>query len=114
MGNKKQICVALSSREAEYIGLSEAIKETIHFTTATERTQYSVTVFNDNQGAAKVRRELEFEQKVQHIDIRFHFIRDVIKSEQVEVLRIRKMLVDIFMKPLTFEKNEFYKQLGRK
>ena len=51
---RKQCTVALSSTEAEYVAISESIKEVIHLKgLLSELTKYNepIVIFNDNQSA---------------------------------------------------------------
>jgi hypothetical protein len=80
---KSQKTVALSSTEAEYIAMSEAVKEMlwiIHLLTEAKIPFETPILWADNQGAQALARNPVLHQRSKHIDIRHHFIRDVLKS----------------------------------
>jgi hypothetical protein len=76
-----QATVALSTTEAEYMVVSEFAKEAIWL-----RGLYSklcgisscVTIHCDSQSAICFTKDQMFHERTKHIDIRYHFIRDVI------------------------------------
>ena len=56
-----------------------------------------------------------YHQRSNHIDVRFHFIREHMKNEDVEMIYVlsRDQVADIFTKPLPTELfNKFKKMLG--
>jgi hypothetical protein len=80
---KSQKTVALSSTEAEYIAMSEAVKEMlwiIYLLTEAKIPFETSILWADNQGAQALARNPVLHQRSKHIDIRHHFIRDVLKS----------------------------------
>ena len=86
-----QKVVALSSTEAEYMAATEAIKEAIWlkgFTQELGLKSENITVFCDNQSALHLMKNPMYHERSKHIDIRLHFIRDIVSSEQVRVLKI--------------------------
>lgn len=105
--SRKQRCVALSSTEAEYIGLSQASKEAIYLrsllNSITNNTcAKPVVIYNDNQSAHHIARNKMNHNRTKHIDIRFHFIREAILNESVEVTYVssQDMLADMLTKSL--------------
>ncbi|KAI8424616.1 hypothetical protein MSG28_003049 [Choristoneura fumiferana] len=77
--SKKQKTVALSSTEAEYMGISEACKEAIYLRNLQfEITghMYAVVLYNDNQSAQKLLANPVFHKRSKHIDVRYHFCRE--------------------------------------
>ena len=50
--------------------------------------QESLTVFCDSQGAIHLSKHQVFHEKSKHIDVRMHFVRDVISEGSVKVLKI--------------------------
>lgn len=86
--SRKQKFVALSSTEAEYIGISECCKETIYLQNLQcEITDglYTIILYNDNQSAQKLLVNPVFHNKSKHIDIRFHFCKEIIDQNLVNV-----------------------------
>ena len=102
----KQRSVALSTCEAEYIALTEAVKEAKFlrqlFADMTGNDQQNVVIHDDNQGAIKLAYNPVFHQRSKHIDIRYHFIRDEIQNG-IDLVYVpsEKNVADIFTKPLS-------------
>jgi len=123
----KQLLVAFSMVEAEYIRASDTAKEAIwvcslytcilygkilykhakqsphclcsdNDSTATERQQ----IFVDNQGAIQLAKNPMFHEHTKHISVHFHFIRDACERNAIKTtyLPTFDMLTDIMMKNL--------------
>lgn len=116
--SKKQRTVALSSTEAEYMGLSEAAKEAIYLKSLLRELlgkSFTVALYNDNQGAQKLAYNPVFHKRTKHIDIRHHFIRDAVENKEVilRYLSTGEMLADILTKGVSKPKHELcIKRLG--
>jgi len=85
-----QKVVALSTCEAEYIALSEAVKEAIWIRNFINNlgvgiTFDSVPIHVDNESAIKLAKNPEFHQRSKHIDIRHHFIRDHVRDKDITI-----------------------------
>lgn len=118
-GSSKQKTVALSSTEAEYMGLAEGSKEAIYLRNLlieiTDIKIGSVKLFNDNQGAQKLATNPVFHKRSKHIDVRHHFVRDVVANKVITLkyLNTVDMPADIFTKSLSSVKHfKFIKSLG--
>lgn len=105
--SKQQRTVALSSTEAEYMALSEALQEAIWLKVFLcelgEMSQdEAVTIFEDNQGAIALAKNPEFHKRTKHIDIRYHFVREKVEDGQVDLnyCPTQEMLADIMTKPI--------------
>ncbi|KAL1939181.1 hypothetical protein VTO73DRAFT_10222 [Trametes versicolor] len=106
---KKQSVVALSSTEAEYIGITHAAKEAmwlkallgdlVHPDFAT----HAVRLYSDNKSAMDLARNNAFHARTKHIAIRFHFIREAVERGDIDLgyRRTEDMPADVFTKPLT-------------
>ncbi|GJV01823.1 hypothetical protein Tco_1335392 [Tanacetum coccineum] len=80
-----QHVVALSTIEAEYMALTEAVKEAIWLRGLLEELGVelnTVAVNCDNQGAIHLSRNHVFH------DVRYHFIREVLEAKTVKVLKV--------------------------
>ncbi|XP_073132799.1 secreted RxLR effector protein 161-like [Henckelia pumila] len=76
-----QNVVALSTTEAEYIRLTEAVKEGLWIAGLVAEMgleQKQVTVYCDSQSAIHLSKNAVFHEKTTHIDVRLHFVRDII------------------------------------
>ena len=104
-----QSTVALSSTEAEYMAITEAIKEDIWlkglFGELDDRLKVT-TVFCDNQSAIFLSKDQMFHDRTKHIDIRYHFVRDIIEKGDcvVEKIHTDDNPADMFTKSLPIAK----------
>nr|GEV54353.1 retrotransposon protein, putative, Ty1-copia subclass [Tanacetum cinerariifolium] len=86
-----QHVMALSTTEAEYMALTEAVKEAIWLRGLLEELGVElnrVTVNCDNQGAIHLSRNHVFLERTKHINVCYHFIREVLEAKKVEVLKV--------------------------
>ena len=108
---KKQRTVALSSTEAEYMALSEAAKEAMYLRRFLEKVgvklKQPTVVWNDNQGAQKLARNNVFRSRTKHIDIRHHFIREVLQDAYIRIdyMTSNEMMADVLTKGLAGPKH---------
>jgi len=106
--SKKQSCVALSSTEAEYMALTQAVKESIWLQavlsdlTASKHQGEVKNIHVDNQGAIALAKNPEFHARTKHIDIQYHFIRQHIDNQNIVLTYCptADMTADIFTKAL--------------
>lgn len=111
--SRKQASVALSTMEAEYIVLSEAVKETIHLRRliremyGNKYVQTPTPVMCDNQGTIILSKKNMLHQRSKHIDTRYHFVRDIQNKRLilVEYVPSDENSADVFTKPLAKEKH---------
>ncbi|KAE9168267.1 hypothetical protein PF002_g30656 [Phytophthora fragariae] len=84
-----QKTVALSSTEAEYMALSDCVKECVWMRRLLKEIgaeQVGATViYEDNQGAMALAKNVGYQARTKHIDIRYHFIREKVVSSEVEL-----------------------------
>jgi hypothetical protein len=103
---RKQKTVALSSTEAEYMGLAEATKEASYLRSFLIELGLdnlsSVVVYEDNLGALKLAANPTFHNRSKHIDIKYHFIRDAVKEKILSLSHVSsaEMVVDDLTKGL--------------
>ena len=87
--SQRQSTVALSSTEAEYMGLSTAVQEAIWLKKLLKEFKIypdeSVTIYQDNQGAIALAKNPVFHQRTKHIDIRYHFVREMLEDKEIEI-----------------------------
>lgn len=116
--SRAQRSVASSSMDAEYMALSDCSRQVIWVRTLLTELGYqlaSIPVCCDNQGAIFVSSNPVTERRSKHIDIRYHFIRDVIEQGLIQVYYIpgEDNPADLFTKNLGRVKfNKFKQQLG--
>jgi transposase InsO family protein len=87
--SKKQELVTLSTAEAEYVAATHAAKECIWLRRLTgdilPPTAEPMTLHCDNQAAIKLAQDDNYHARTKHIDIRYNFIRDVVKRGHIEL-----------------------------
>ena len=104
--SKKQTTVALSTAEAEYIAGTHAAKQVLWHRSLFKELDFDLpktsTIFSDNQAAVSISHHPEFHARTKHIDISYHFLRDLIKSGTLNVVYVNTQnnLADIFTKGL--------------
>ena len=106
--SKSQKCVALSTAESEYVALGEAAREAIYLRMllkdlGQEQTEPTV-IYEDNAAAEKLCKNNVLHSRTKHIDIRHHFIREIVQQGKIEIkhLASTEMLADIMTKALAF------------
>lgn len=115
---KKQQTVALSSTESEYMAIAEACKEAIYLKNLLSEIvgcNYTINLYNDNQGAQKLTENPLFHRRTKHIDIRHHFVREAVANNIVKIVYLptAEMPADLLTKGLNNVKhNKFIKNLG--
>lgn len=115
-----QKSVARSTKDAEYIALSDRSREVMWVRNIFLELGYkfhSVPICSDNQGVLFVSENPVTEKCTKHIDIRYHYIRDVIEQGHIQVLFVPGMdnPADIFTKNLGLIKvQKFCPLLGLK
>lgn len=105
--SKKQTSVALSTMEAEYIAAAMAVKDAVWIKQLLVeiglwKKDRAITLQVDNQSAIKSMENEITSSRSKHINVRYHFIRDVIKRGDVKVnyCPTQQQLADILTKPL--------------
>ena len=102
--SKKQPTVALSTTEAEYMALAEAVKEVLWLVTLFKELEIPVTlpiiVHEDNTSCINLTNHPTTHQRTKHIDIRYHFIREQVQKEVIKVVQVQSTnnIADIFTK----------------
>lgn len=110
--SKKQHTVALSTTEAEYMALSEAAKEALHlgrFLGKLRQSELStIRLYIDTFSAQKLATYPVFHNRTKHIDVRHHFVWEVIETGkiQLEHMTSENMPADILTKALTKPKHQ--------
>ena len=86
-----QHIVALSTTESEYIAITEAMKEALWLKGVMGELKFlkqPIVVYSDSQSAIQVCKNPVFHDKTKHIDVRFHFIRDIVEKGEVQLEKI--------------------------
>lgn len=112
----RQKTVALSSTEAEYMALSACIQEAIWLMQLGReinlKIELPLQIHCDNQSAALLAKNDGYRPRTKHIDIRYHYIREIVETGRVKIcyLETSKMIADSLTKPVGKEKTEFCTQ----
>ena len=122
--SKKQRSVATSTCESEYIALSTSCKQgqwiaqvfrDLGFPKYIGKDINKVQMLGDNQGAIALTKNPHLHERSKHIDICYHFIRDLVEQGKLDIAYVptTEMVADGMTKPLqrvAFER--FNNQLG--
>lgn len=111
-----QSTVALSTTEAEYMAISEASKEDawlIGLYCELCGDFSCTTIYCDSQSAICLTKYSMFHERTKHIDIRHHYIKDVIAQGNIKVIKIntKHNPSDIITKPVATAKFELCSDL---
>lgn len=107
--SKKQPVVTLSTTEAEFIAAAFCASQCIWMRRILEELgllQTSCTmILCDNNSTIKLSKNPVLHGRSKHIDVRFHFLRDLVKNEVVELVYCgtNVQVADILTKPLKLE-----------
>jgi len=114
--SKKQNCVSLSTAEAEYIATGSSCSQLVWMKQMLK--EYNVdqdvrTLYYDNLSAINISKNPIQHSRTKHIDIRHHFIRDLVEKKVValEHVDIEEQLANIFTKAL--DSKQFEKLRGK-
>jgi len=106
-GSKKQTTIALSSTEAEYVALSEAVHEAMWLYQLYGELGYpqtdSILILGDNNGSIAMAKNPKFHKRSKHVDIRWHWVRDLVNDGYVNIVDCRdpEQTADVLTKALT-------------
>jgi hypothetical protein len=113
--SRKQTSVALSTSEAEYIATSVASREAVWlwkllagiFDLELEPT----LIHCDNQSCVKLTENPVFHDRSKHIEIKYHYIWDMVERRVVELQYIStdEQIANILTKPLSRVKYEYFR-----
>jgi Reverse transcriptase (RNA-dependent DNA polymerase) len=104
--SKGQPIVTVSSTEAEYVALSDGSKETTFITNLLLELVDVILpslLSEDNTGAIFLAKNQQVGARTKHIDVRYHFIREKVKSGQIHVSYVNtlKNPADLLSKNVT-------------
>ena len=110
--SKKQNSISLSTAEAEYIAAGSCCTQLLWMKQMVSDyglCQNTLTIFCDNTSAICISKNPVQHNRTKHIDIRYHFIRELVENGTVvlEYVDTQNQKADIFTKALdttTFEK----------
>lgn len=115
--SRKQGVVATSTTDAEYIAAYDATREIVWTRRILEelglRQSESTVLYCDNAAAEQLIKNPVFHRRTKHIDVKFHYTRDIMKQGHLTVKHIpsNEQLADILTKPLSRDKFEANRQM---
>ena len=86
-----QLVVALSTTEAEYIALAEAVKEAKWLRRIISELgliQDTIPICCDSSSAIQLSRNSKYHERTKYVDVKLHFIREKIERGVVDVVEI--------------------------
>ena len=93
--SKKQVSVTLSTTEAEYYALGIACQEAIWLKQLCQELQMvfnePIEIYMDNTGAVTLSDNPVLHNRSKHIDIRWHFMWDLIQSKSIRTSHIPRI-----------------------
>ena len=111
--SKLQTEIALSTAEAEYIALSQAMRQVIPlmnllreinniFPLHLPEPKMHCKVFEDNNSCISIAESNKFSPRTKHIALKYHHFRRFVKEGSIKILPIdtKDQVADIFTKPL--------------
>ena len=103
--------MACSTTDAEYMAISEACKKSIrlrglYFELCEDSS--CPTVFSDSKSVIYLTKNPMYYERTKHIDVRFHYIRDVVAEGDLKVCKIstHDNPADMMTKPVPTNKFE--------
>ena len=113
--SKKQATIALSSSEAEYTAATSSACQALCLrrilADVNQKQKEATEIYCDNQAMISMTKNPFFHGRTKHIDIRVHFIRDLV-SEGLIVLRYcntNEQVVNILTKFLSRDKHVYFR-----
>jgi phage anti-repressor protein len=103
--SRKQASISLSTAEAEYVAVGSCCTQLLWMKKLLcdyGFTQDIMVIHCDNTSAINISKNPVQHSRTKHIDIRHHFIRDLVESREVALMFIptENQLADILTKPL--------------
>ena len=107
--SKKQNCISISTAEAEYVSAGHCATQLLWLKSMIKDygiNQETMVMLCDNMSAINISKNPVQHSRTKHIDIRYHFIKDLVEQKIItlEYIDTSKQLSDIFTKPLGLEK----------
>ena len=108
--------MALSTSEAEYVASCPASCEAVWLRKPLSDLfdlQLDATcIYCDNQSCVKLSENLVFHDKSKHINIKYHYIRDMVQRGAVKIQYVvtEEQIADVLMNPLDRVKFEYFRE----
>lgn len=108
--SRKQGIVATSTTEAEFYAIAEAAKEMMWLRQLLidmkVNIELPIHISSDNQSAIKMLENEKFSHRTKHIDVQYHFLKDMIRSKSISLSYVptESNVADLLTKPLAGSK----------
>ncbi|XP_073014568.1 secreted RxLR effector protein 161-like [Primulina eburnea] len=104
-----QPVVALSTTEAEYIAITEGVKEAMclrGLVAELEIQDATLRLLCDNQSAIHLTKNQVFHERTKHVGVKLHFVREVVGKGEVELEKVKTddNVAGMLTKPITKDK----------
>lgn len=109
LASKKQPVVTLSTTEAEFVAAAACACQCVWMRRILEQLDclqlQPTTILCDNSSTIKLSKNPVLHGRSKHIDVRFHFLRDLTKEEVVRIIHCgtKEQVADIMTKPLKLD-----------
>ena len=115
--SRTQKCVILSTPEAEYVALGDAVKELLFLRQVWRfmlpgKAIPCFPIFEDNQGAVQLSQNPVSNPNSKHIDVRHHLLRELVRQGDISVSHVPSEYqhADILTKALAFDVFEIHRR----
>jgi hypothetical protein len=107
--SKRQVVVALSTTESKYMAATHASKEAVWLQilcSGIGLVQEAVRIECDSKSAIFLAKNPAYHSKTKHIDVQYHFVRDMIEEKKVSLMNVDtlKNVADSLKKSVSTEK----------
>lgn len=115
--SKKQATTTLSTSEAEYIAATSSACQCIWLRRILDdldqKQEKAMELYCDNKSTIAMTKDPAFHGRTKHIDIRFHFIRELVEREEIilKFCSTNEQVADIFTKALPYQKHTYFRSL---
>ena len=115
--SRLQSHVALSSTEAEYYAITDAVQEALWLRSLLGELGFpqrsATAVYEDNKGARDLSKNPIYQKRTRHIQIKYHFVRSHIDNGSILIVPVNSegQLADFLTKPLGYQ--ELMRQVRR-
>jgi hypothetical protein len=118
--SKRLSLTSLSSTQAEYVALSEAAREAcwlrnLYTELGLLKEERPTVIVGDNEGAIALTQNPQFHKRTKHIEVRWHWIRELVQEGTIEIESRRdpEQTADVLTKALHREKHlKHIKEMG--
>jgi hypothetical protein len=87
--------VCTSTTDAEYIAACYAAMETMHLRQLLSSLGYAQNgpsqLFEDNEACIALAGDAVFRERTKHIDIRFHYLRERVRDQQIQLIKVSSL-----------------------